>query len=72
MIATFSGNPGLQEYEGQLHGRVISSLLDAAMTHCLFHHGIEAVTGELYVRFVFFHPPSLVEDERSRPMVKVD
>lgn len=43
---------GLQGYEGILHGGVISSLLDAAMTHCLFHDGIEAVTGDLHVRFV--------------------
>lgn len=42
----------LQGYDGILHGGVISSLLDAAMTHCLFHAGIEAVTGDLHVRFV--------------------
>jgi len=44
----------LQGYDGILHGGVISSLLDAAMTHCLFHAGIEALTGDLHVRFV--HP----------------
>lgn len=44
----------LQGYSGILHGGVISSLLDAAMTHSLFHAGIEAVTGDLRVRFV--HP----------------
>jgi len=22
------------------------------MTHCLFHHGVQAVTGDLHVRFV--------------------
>jgi hypothetical protein len=27
-------------------------LLDAAMTHCLFHHGVQAVTGDLRVRFL--------------------
>ncbi len=50
----FQGNSGLQGYEKILHGGVISSLLDAAMTHCLFHHKIQAVTGDLHVRFV--HP----------------
>lgn len=50
--ASFQGNSLLQGYDGILHGGVISSLLDAAMTHCLFHHRIEAVTVELLVRFV--------------------
>jgi acyl-coenzyme A thioesterase PaaI-like protein len=47
-------NRRLQGYDGILHGGVIGSLLDAAMTHCLFHAGIEAVTGDLHLRFV--HP----------------
>lgn len=34
-----------------LHGGIISSLLDGAMTNCLFAHGIAAVTAELAVRF---------------------
>jgi len=29
-------------------------LLDAAMTHCLFHRGVRAVTGDLRVRYM--HP----------------
>ncbi len=50
--ATFRGNTLLQGYDGILHGGIIAALLDASMTHCLFHHGIEAVTGSLDVRFV--------------------
>lgn len=50
--ASFQGNSLLQGYDGILHGGVISSLLDAAMTHCLFHRRIEAVTGELTVKFI--------------------
>jgi len=42
----------LQGYTGLLHGGIISSLLDAAMTHCLFHQGIQALTAELQVRFI--------------------
>ncbi len=34
-----------------LHGGVISSLLDSAMTNCLFASGKVAVTAELNVRF---------------------
>ncbi len=48
----FQANPFLQGYDGILHGGVITSLLDAAMTHCLFHLGIQAVTGDLHVRFL--------------------
>lgn len=50
--ASFKGQWLLQGYNGVLHGGVISSLLDAAMTHCLFYRGIEAVTAELVVRFL--------------------
>lgn len=41
-------------YAGHLHGGIIASLLDGAMTNCLFSHGIRAVTGELVVRMI--HP----------------
>ena len=48
----FHSNGGLQGYDGMLHGGVMAALLDAAMTHCLFHCGVQAVTGDLHVRFV--------------------
>lgn len=41
-------------YIGHVHGGIIASLLDGAMTNCLFSHGIRGVTGELVVRMV--HP----------------
>lgn len=47
----FQGNGFLQGYKGILHGGVISSLLDCAMTNCLFSRNIRAMTGELIVRF---------------------
>jgi uncharacterized protein (TIGR00369 family) len=50
--ARFQGHSALQGYNGILHGGVISGLLDAAMTHCLFHHGVQAVTADLHVRFI--------------------
>jgi uncharacterized protein (TIGR00369 family) len=49
---TFAGHPRLQGYEGILHGGVIAALLDAAMTHCLFHHGVRGLTGDLHVRYL--------------------
>ncbi len=38
-------------YPGIIHGGVISAVLDAAMTHCLFARGEDALTTELKVRF---------------------
>ncbi|BAR99195.1 hypothetical protein BV133_1602 [Blastochloris viridis] len=70
---TFACREVLQGYQGIVHGGVIAALLDSAMTHCLFHRGIEAVTADLNVRYRFplscrsrvelaarivqFHPP---------------
>lgn len=51
VAARFRGRAELQGYDGILHGGVVASLLDSAMTNCLFHHGIRAVTGELKVRY---------------------
>jgi len=39
-------------YAGHLHGGMIASLLDGAMTNCLFSHGIRAVTGELTIKLL--------------------
>lgn len=52
VCAEFRAHDRLQGYDGILHGGVISALLDAAMTHCLFHHGVRAVTGDLHVRYL--------------------
>ena len=41
-----------QSYPGILHGGLISAMLDAAMTNCLFSIGVAAMTGELVVRFL--------------------
>lgn len=50
--APFFAHAELQGYADMLHGGVTASLLDAAMTHCLFHLGVEAVTGELNIRYL--------------------
>ena len=52
VTARFRGNARLQGYYGLLHGGVLATLLDSAMVHCLFHRGVEGVTGDLHVRFV--------------------
>ncbi|MEJ2744513.1 MAG: PaaI family thioesterase [bacterium] len=50
--ARFKAKSRFQGYDGILHGGVISALLDAAMTHCLFQRGVKAVTGDMRVRFL--------------------
>ncbi len=50
--APFVVGPKHQGYSGLLHGGMTSTLLDAAMTHCLFMQGIKALTAELTVRFM--------------------
>jgi acyl-CoA thioesterase FadM len=49
--AEFRAHSRLQGYDGILHGGVVATLLDAAMTHCMFHNGVQAVTGDMRIRF---------------------
>jgi acyl-coenzyme A thioesterase PaaI-like protein len=49
---SFTGNESLQGYDGIMHGGILSAILDTAMAHCLMHENIEAMTGELNVRFI--------------------
>lgn len=50
--ADLRGGARMQGYDGILHGGVVAALLDAAMTHCLFHHGVAGLTAELRVRYL--------------------
>ena len=50
--ANFCLGETFQGYIGVLHGGIISTLLDSAMTHCLFHLKVEAMTADLQVRFI--------------------
>jgi acyl-coenzyme A thioesterase PaaI-like protein len=52
VLATFPCSRLFQSYPETLHGGVISALLDAAMTNCLFSLGEVAVTVELIVRYL--------------------
>ncbi|NOQ21170.1 MAG: hotdog fold thioesterase [Candidatus Aegiribacteria sp.] len=52
--ATFDCNQAFEGYRNVLHGGITSTLLDGAMTNCMFAHGIHAVTAELNIRFL--HP----------------
>jgi len=52
VVAAFHCDPVYQGYPEVLHGGVVASLLDGAMTNCLFAHGIVAVTAELTIRYL--------------------
>jgi uncharacterized protein (TIGR00369 family) len=51
ITASFDCSEVFQGYPNVMHGGVVSSLLDGAMTNCMFAHGRVAVTTELRVRF---------------------
>jgi len=65
VYGSFQSHTGLQGYDGYMHGGVISGLLDSVMTHCLFHRGVRAVTGELNIRFKFPVPCTAALDLRA-------
>ena len=56
-------------FPGMLHGGVITSLLDGAMTNCLFAHGRTGITGELKVRFC--HPVATGQGSLVRAWIEV-
>lgn len=58
--ASFHGHAALEGFQGCLHGGMISSLLDGAMTNCLFAQGHVAMTAELKVRY---HKPVSIGQE---------
>ena len=50
--AVFEGGASFQGYPDAMHGGLIATLLDSAMTNCLFSSGVVAVTARLNVRYV--------------------
>jgi len=51
VVAEFACAAAYQGYPDRVHGGVIATLLDAAMTHCLFAREIRGYTAKLNVRF---------------------
>lgn len=49
--ARFECQAHMQGYDGVLHGGITSSLLDGAMTNCLFARSLVAVTAEIKVQY---------------------
>ena len=63
--AAFACEPVFAGYPGMLHGGIVCTLLDGAMTNCLFAHGLAAVTVDLNVRFRHPVTVSLPADVRA-------
>ena len=61
---SFLGHFALEGFQGCLHGGLIASLLDGAMTNCLFARGLVAMTAELKVRY---RKPVLIGQEMTHP-----
>jgi acyl-coenzyme A thioesterase PaaI-like protein len=51
VLAEFDCSERYAGYAGVLHGGMVATLLDAAMTHCLFARHEIGVTAELRIRF---------------------
>jgi len=62
ITAKFNCDEAFEGYRGIVHGGMISSILDGAMTHCMFAHGKTAVTAELSTRF---RHPILIRQEAT-------
>jgi acyl-coenzyme A thioesterase PaaI-like protein len=52
VAARFRPAPNDRGWDGRMHGGLIATLLDAAMTNALFARGVAAVTVDLAVRFL--------------------
>jgi acyl-coenzyme A thioesterase PaaI-like protein len=53
VVGYFTTDPRFEGYPGIVHGGIIATLLDSAMSHCLFKKGIVALTGRLSIRYSF-------------------
>jgi len=51
VVGYFTADPKFEGYSGIVHGGIIATLLEAAMTHCLLKKGISALTGRLSIRY---------------------
>lgn len=69
VVASFPCSGIFQGYAGLLHGGVISSLLDGAMTNCMFAQGKAVLSGELTVRYL--HPVAVDREATIKAWVKM-
>jgi len=51
VFGNFFGHPKFEGYSGIIHGGIIATLLDSAMTHCLLMKDVPALTGRLSIKY---------------------
>jgi len=51
VFGSFFADPKFEGYSGIIHGGIIATLLDSAMTHCLLLQDIPALTGRLSIKY---------------------
>ena len=51
VFGNFFADPKFEGYSGIIHGGIIATLLDSAMTHCLLIKDIFALTGRLSIKY---------------------
>jgi len=51
VFGNFFAHPKFEGYSGIVHGGIIATLLDSAMTHCLFVKDVPALTGRLSIKY---------------------
>jgi acyl-coenzyme A thioesterase PaaI-like protein len=51
VFGSFFADPKFEGYSGIIHGGIIATLLDSAMTHCLLMQDIPALTGRLSIKY---------------------
>ncbi len=51
VFGNFFADPKFEGYSGIIHGGIVATLLDSAMTHCLLMKDIPALTGRLSIRY---------------------
>jgi uncharacterized protein (TIGR00369 family) len=51
VFGNFFADPKFEGYSGIIHGGIVATLLDSAMTHCLLLEDIPALTGRLSIKY---------------------
>jgi uncharacterized protein (TIGR00369 family) len=51
VFGNFFADPKFEGYSGIIHGGIVATLLDSAMTHCLLMDDIPALTGRLSIKY---------------------
>jgi acyl-coenzyme A thioesterase PaaI-like protein len=66
VFGSFFAHPKYEGYSGIIHGGIIATLLDSAMTHCLLLKDIPAFTGRLSVKYSTPIPTGTVVELEAR------